>query len=144
MATFLKPDRPSGWQNQVYNGQYGREDMARMDPAERRAMIQRFSDSHTDGSNPDLNSFANRTHDIGGIFGPNIFGRAAEGIQKVKGKYGKNKSGDAAAPVAGSSKGDEVHTLERYETQDSLATAVDKDDDDEKKGGVADATVKVA
>jgi hypothetical protein len=44
--------------------------MARMDPAERRAMIQRFSDSHTDGSNPDLNSFANRTHDIGGIFGP--------------------------------------------------------------------------
>ena len=50
--------------------EYGREDMARMDPEERRAMIQRFSDSHTDGSNPDLNSFANRTHDIGGIFGP--------------------------------------------------------------------------
>lgn len=101
MATFLKPDRPSGWQNQVYNGrerptesgedvpetsrrgartdmhfpascacaEYGREDMARMDPEERRAMIQRFSDSHTDGSNPDLNSYANRTHDIGGIFG---------------------------------------------------------------------------
>lgn len=46
--------------------------------------------------------------------------------------------------MAGSSKGDQVHTLERYETQDSLATAVDKDDDDEKKGGVADATVKVA
>ena len=47
--------------------------------------------------------------------------------------------------MAGSSKGDQIHTLERYETQDSLATAVDKDgDDDEKKGGVTEATVKVA
>lgn len=74
-----------------------------------------------------------------------IFGRAAEGIQKAKSKYGKNKSADTAAPVASSSKGDQTHTLERFETQDTLATAVDKDgDDDEKKGGVTEATVKVA